>query len=97
MALPRRLQPAPNRRGRALRHNPRMVTCGEGEQGLPYRCRWASDRIAVAIRLWQQPAARASADTGIDSCREQVEEPRGSLRSTCDRRAAYAARAKMKV
>ena len=39
-----------------------MVTCGEREQGLPYRCRLASDRIAVAIRLWQQPAARASAD-----------------------------------
>ena len=27
-----------------------MVTCGEREQGLPYRCRLASDRIAVGSR-----------------------------------------------
>ena len=53
---PRRLRPAPNRRGRALRHNPRMGTCGERKQGLSYGCWLASDRIAVAqspcLRLW---------------------------------------------
>ena len=46
----------PNRRGRALRHKPRMDTGGEREQRLPYRCWLASDRIAVAQSCW--PALR---------------------------------------